>query len=303
MGDKAVASASVHAVSGTAGGMLAMALLYPLEAIRVHMQVRRFSTVDDQSHHAVKVPSHTRSAVAFALRMVKREGFTALYRGLDAALLSVGVSQGVYFFWYSLFKRILSPKNEPVGALKNVVIAAVAGALNVLVTNPLWTVTTQLTLQKNESFMQCCSRLFNENGIAAFYAGVESSLMLVSNPIIQFVCYEQLRALAMRLLGQSRNLGSIFVFAIGAIAKAIATILTYPLLVAKSKLQAPNPDKEVDEFGNDTLSVIRHIIKVEGISGLYRGIDAKLTQSVLQSAFMFVAYERILRIIIRLLRR
>jgi hypothetical protein len=80
-----------------------------LEAVRVHMQVRRFSTVTshDDLSHTVKVPSHTRSAVQFALRLVKKEGFLALYRGLDAALLSVGVSQGVYFFWYSLFKVLL----------------------------------------------------------------------------------------------------------------------------------------------------------------------------------------------------
>jgi adenine nucleotide transporter 17 len=197
---------------------------------------------------------------------------------------------------------LLTPKNEAIGAARNVLIAAIAGALNVLVTNPLWTVTTQLTLQKHETFTECCQRLYKENGITAFYAGVESSLMLVSNPIIQFVCYEQFRKYAV-VLFQKKNLGAATVFLIGALAKAIATVLTYPLLVAKSKLQAPNQDKEADEFGNDTISVIRHVVKVEGFVGLFRGIDAKLTQSVLQSAFMFVAYERILWAILRLLRR
>ncbi len=86
-----------------------------------------------------------------------------------------------------------------IGTIKNIIIAALAGVFNVLVTNPLWMITTQLTLTK-ESFMECCKRVLKDHGWSGFYAGVGSSLMLVSNPIIQFVCYEQLSRIARKIM-------------------------------------------------------------------------------------------------------
>jgi hypothetical protein len=96
---RSVSSAGLHALSGTAGGVLAMLLLYPLEAVRVHMQVRRSS-----EDGASRAPSRNQAAWKLARKLVKSQGIGALYRGLNAALVSVGISSGVYFFWYNLFR-------------------------------------------------------------------------------------------------------------------------------------------------------------------------------------------------------
>ncbi len=204
-----------------------MALLYPLEALRVRLQVR---------HQA-------QSAAALASALVAQEGLGTLYRGMRAALLSVGVSSGVYFYWYSLFKRVLTSKSSRgLSAGRNMLVAALAGIVNVLLTHPLWTLSTQLTLRADESILQCCQRILESHGLAGLYAGLASSIMLVSNPILQFVCYEQL---AKRV----RAKGAATVFCMGACAKALATLATYPLLVAKSKLQALDSTKsKLDTF-------------------------------------------------------
>ena len=71
----------------------------------------------------------------------------------------------------------------------------------------------------------------------------------------------------------------------GAIAKAIATVMTYPYQVVQSRLR---------EQGNQSTSpqaCLWDIIENEGILGLFSGMGTKMIQTVLNSAIMFATYE------------
>ena len=72
--------------------------------------------------------------------------------------------------------------------------------------------------------------------MAALWNGTGPSLLLVCNPTIQFVVYEALKRRFIRIL-KSDKLGGLTVFLIGAIAKAVATILTYPVQVIQSRMR------------------------------------------------------------------
>ena len=74
----------------------------------------------------------------------------------------------------------------------------------------------------------------------------------------------------------------------GAIAKAIATVFTYPVQVAQSQLR--NDKKKIY---NGTVDCITKIYRIGGITGLFRGINAKLWQTVLTAAFQFMTYEKL----------
>jgi adenine nucleotide transporter 17 len=67
--------------------------------------------------------------------------------------------------------------------------------------------------------------------------GTLASLVLVSNPTIQFFAYDKLKVL-LENYKNSKNFNSWEIFFLGAIAKLIATILTYPLQIAQSRLRA-----------------------------------------------------------------
>lgn len=62
------------------------------------------------------------------------------------------------------------------------------------------------------------------------------SLMLVVNPAIQFMTYESIKRRVTASLGGAQPPVWVF-FAIGAIAKTIATTLTYPLQLVQTKLR------------------------------------------------------------------
>ena len=132
-------------------------------------------------------------------------------------------------------------------------------------------------------------RIIREEGYSKLWAGVSSSLLLCCNPAIQFAVYETVKKMliARKAKGASKRLSSLEAFVLGAVAKWIATVATYPLQVAQTRLR----------FGKceyaGTFDCLRKIYAREGRSGLYRGMETKLWHSTLISALMFLSYEKI----------
>jgi adenine nucleotide transporter 17 len=85
-------------------------------------------------------------------------------------------------------------------------------------------------------------------------------MVMVINPTIQYIVYESLvaRALSFRnsnkrhkLHGHKETLGALDIFVLSAMAKIIATLITYPMLVIKNRLQvgAAGAGREGKESG------------------------------------------------------
>jgi adenine nucleotide transporter 17 len=136
-----------------------------------------------------------------------------------------------------------------------------------------------------ENMLDACQKILKKEGFAGLFKGLMPSLILVSNPVIQFVIYEQATKFTQKR-NQGVNLSSLQFFFIGALAKAVATIVTYPYQVIKSREQAST--------ATITMSTrIFHMLQTEGVSAFWQGLFAKLTQTVSNAAFMFLFYERI----------
>lgn len=142
--------------------------------------------------------------------------------------------------------------------------------------------------------------LYNEAGIKGFWKGVIPGLIMVCNPSIQFMIYESLlkRLKAKRALNKHslENVSAIEVFLLGAIAKLGATVVTYPLLVVKSRLQAKQDiggNKALQYTG--TFDAIIKMIRYEGLPGFYKGMSTKIVQSVFAAAVLFMTKEELVK--------
>lgn len=164
------------------------------------------------------------------------------------------------------------------------IITALAGSINSAFTTPIWIVQTRMCVSKeNKSAYQHFKDILKEGGILALWNGFLPGLILVLNPIINFVVYEKLRNMVVKS-GKEPSLLSIFL--ISMVAKFIATSITYPVLTLKTKLFTGTKNESM-------MKILNNYIKNEGVSALYRGIFAKLFQTLLYNSLMMTAFEKI----------
>jgi hypothetical protein len=79
-------------------------------------------------------------------------------------------------------------------------------------------------------------------------------------------------------------------------SKALATIVTQPLIVAKVGLQSKPPParngKPFKSFGE----VMRFIVEHEGLMGLFKGIGPQIMKGLLVQGFLMMTKERYVRL-------
>ena len=177
---------------------------------------------------------------------------------------------------------------------------------------------------RKKTFLETTGAVWEENGLAGFWRGVVPSLIMVSNPALQYAFYEsasdafrrrrRVRTVAgsapTRLAAGPRALTALEVFVAASLAKMGATVLTYPVLLVKTRLQAskgkrskPADDKEDDPATleregssapyDGAFDALRRIAREEGVAAFYRGMGTKMTQTVFAAALMFVTKEEI----------
>lgn len=129
-----------HAISGAAGGTLAMLIVYPLDQLRLSAQLAAQSRAAGGGGGSGEHPPVNAGMVGRARWIVERKGVSELYRGLRATLITLGASNFLYFYFYNGFKLFVQLRSglPTIGPLINLVVASAASSINVTLTNPLW---------------------------------------------------------------------------------------------------------------------------------------------------------------------
>ena len=99
--------------------------------------------------------------------------------------------------------------------------------------------------------------------------------------------YENLKKIAIKRFGSERNIPFSSIFLMSSIGKIMATLVTYPILTVRVRLQA-DTGTEGGKF-NKIVNELKHL----GVFGLYRGLQAKIIQTVLNNAFLMMTYEKL----------
>ncbi|KAI9364972.1 mitochondrial carrier domain-containing protein [Zopfochytrium polystomum] len=308
-----MASDSVaHALAGAGGGMISMTLTYPLVTVSTRSQVSKTPAAAATASDGKKTPP-AGQLDAFR-KIIREEGVQGLYSGIESALFGIAVTQGVYYYWYELVKAAFEKAagvKRAMTTLESMSAGAVAGAATVVITNPIWVVNTRQTVKKTTladpnastssttstaplSTLATVRKILREEGPGGFWRGIVPALILVVNPIIQYTVFERLKDwLARRRAAQGRaGLAGTDFFLLGAVSKLVATGVTYPYIVVKSRMQLKQNEDDPGRY-KSVVDGIQKIAKAEGVQGLYKGLQAKLLQSVLASAFMFAFKEEL----------
>ncbi|KAF6819916.1 peroxisomal membrane protein pmp47b [Colletotrichum sojae] len=293
-----------HALAGAGGGLLSMALTYPLITLSTRAQVE-----------SKRADSAFLTAVQ---KIVAREGVSGLYSGLESALFGISVTNFVYYYWYEWTRAFFEAAAEKAGraskkltTVESMIAGAIAGSATVILTNPIWVVNTRMTTRKqgkpeggsdeeaqtakpakSPSTIGTLLSLLKNEGPQALFSGVIPALVLVINPILQYTLFEQMK----NAVEKKRRVTPTVAFFLGAFGKLFATSITYPYITVKSQMHVAGNGEKKEGMSQ----AISRVIKEEGYAGLYKGIGPKVTQSVLTAAFLFafkdVLYEQTVKL-------
>jgi hypothetical protein len=289
-----------HALAGAAASAFSMMVFYPLETIRIRMQVAMTEDMDEETNPSNRRRDSISSPLYSAQSILKKEGFEGLYMGIGPTLFGITISQFIYFFLARFFTqqylRYQKYGKVSLDPVSNMVVAGSASVVNALLTCPLWVVIMRLKIDREHRFrgmFHCCTEIVRDGGYTALYEGLVPSLWLVCTPIVQYVAYEQSRQVMARWMHPIK-LRTPHFFVLGGLAKLAATLMTYPMQVVQAVVTTQNEAEKAATRGDGVLGCMAHIYKADGVPGLYRGLLVKLWQTVLSTALMFCAYENIL---------
>ncbi|KAF6212756.1 hypothetical protein GE061_010464 [Apolygus lucorum] len=282
-----------HLVAGVTGGVASTLILHPLDLIKI-----RFAVSDGRSptpqYHGL------RNAVSTIFR---EEGLRGLYKGVTPNVWGSGSAWGFYFLFYNSIKTWVQGGNSktPLGPTMHMLLAAQAGVLTLVMTNPVWVVKTRLCLQYSDAYpnsgrnyagmVDALKSIYRLEGVRGLYRGFVPGMFGVSHGAIQFMAYEEMK----NYYNEYRNcpidakLGTMEYLGFAATSKLLAASVTYPYQVIRARLQ--------DQYHNYQGSVdcVRQTWRYEGYRGFYKGLVPNLTRVLPATMITFVTYENVWR--------
>ncbi|WOL19510.1 peroxisomal nicotinamide adenine dinucleotide carrier-like [Canna indica] len=248
-----MSNALVNGLAGAGGGIIAQIITYPLQTVNTRQQTERIAKKaspaavtsgggappsGSEKDAAPPTTSHSAGGTVYQmLQLIRTEGWGGLYSGLKPSLVGTAASQGIYYYFYQVLKNkaeaVAAARKKrglgdgTVGMFSWLVVAAIAGSLNVLLTNPIWVLVTRmqthtqaerkimearkeailrespgianvehdlvkLDLMKPRPYgtFHAVREVYHEAGVRGFWKGLIPTLIMVCNPSIQFMIYE-----------------------------------------------------------------------------------------------------------------
>mmetsp|Transcript_9596 Transcript_9596/g.16593 ORF Transcript_9596/g.16593 Transcript_9596/m.16593 type:complete len:347 (+) Transcript_9596:82-1122(+) len=301
--------ALVQASAGAAGAIVASAALQPVEVAKTRIQI---STGGDDSTWAT------------IRKIAAQDGVLGLWLGATGKCTENGAKNFAYFYIYDGMNAIVK-RHMALTTLVKLVLGYVAGVGNTLINMPLEVISTKMQLDdaKGIGTLGMLHRIVQNEGVGTLYTGLGYNIALCINPAIQNTILDKLKeailgAMKRRNPGVAPALTAFQAFTLGAFAKAVATVVTYPLVRLKTNLQAgkvptierqPSLRKVTSKLGHGmersgSVEMIRAMSfredkEVEKASlwqrfvELYRGVGSALLKSTLQSALLYMVKDQV----------
>ncbi|KAK7310076.1 hypothetical protein RJT34_07309 [Clitoria ternatea] len=289
-----------NAGAGAAAGAMAATFVCPLDVIKTRLQVHGLPS------------THKGSVIITSLQnIVRNEGFRGMYRGLSPTILALLPNWAVYFTSYEQLKSLLRSHDgcNELTTIGNIIAAAGAGAATAISTNPLWVVKTRLQTQgmrpgvvPYKSVLSAFKRITHEEGLRGLYSGIVPSLAGVSHVAIQFPAYEKIKSYMAKkdnTTVDKLSPGSVAISS--SISKVIASVMTYPHEVIRSRLQEQGQAKNIVVQYEGVIDCTKKVFQKEGIPGFYRGCATNLLRTTPSAVITFTSYEMLHRFLERVI--
>ncbi|KAJ2341389.1 Pyrimidine nucleotide transporter, mitochondrial, partial [Coemansia sp. RSA 2618] len=292
----------LHFVAGGLGGMVGAVVTSPLDVLRTRQQLLGIRKTQAAQTGNILTRSIRPLIVTggFLKELCVKEGVRGWFAGLSPALVGIIPSRAIQFFTYANGKQQLAQwnggKETPLIQLS---AAAIASMVTTTATSPIWMVKTRMQLSKTTytSSLGCLRSIVEKEGLRGLYKGTSAAYLGASESAIQWMIYEQLKRVVKKRSDdsgrnpQAKTVANWFeYFGAAASAKLMASVVTYPHEVLRTRLRQP-PDSNGMVKYRGLVNSAKIIFAEEGIRGFYGGLTPHLLRTVPNASIMFLAYE------------
>lgn len=267
-------------LAGAFAGVMEHTLMYPIDAIKTHMQIVGSSYTIHKS-------------IIRSLRwMTSSEGVKSLWRGMSSVIVGAGPAHALYFGTYEFVKhQFKTDQSQEDKMFATAVAGACATIASDALMNPFDVIKQRMQIRGSEhmSVMSCARLIFKKEGLWAFYISYPTTLtMTIPFTAIQFVVYES----SSNILNPQHTYDPVTHILSGSIAGAIAAATTTPLDVVKTLLQTrgASPDDRIRQCSG-LKDAVKIIYERYGAKGFMRGIRPRIVISMPSMAICWVSYE------------
>lgn len=280
------------AACGALSAVIGNAAVYPLDLAKTKVQSQ---TSEDENNY--------QDSLDVISQISAKEGFSGLYKGMGSSLLGNAVTNFTYFYWYSvcrsLYMRSRDRSDKPSRTSHELLLGIVAAALSQVFVSPIGVITAEKQTRQEpppakgkgiwkSDLLLTAKHIVDHNGWTGLWKGFKVSLVLTINPSITYGSYERLKYL---VYGNKRFLKPEQAFLLGVFSKALATLVTQPLIVTKAILQKSSNGKH--KAKQTFQKVLYRLWTEEGIKGMWKGVLPQIAKGVLVQGLLFMCRDQI----------
>ncbi|QCE11802.1 solute carrier family 25 [Vigna unguiculata] len=236
-----------------------------------------------------------------ASRIVNEEGFRAFWKGNLVTIAHRLPYSAVNFYAYERYKNLLQifmgenhRGNTSADLFVHFVGGGLSGITSATATYPLDLVRARLAAQRSSIYYRGISHAFSticrEEGFSGLYKGLGATLLGVGpNIAISFSVYEGLRSFWQ---SQRPDDSTVMVsLACGSLSGVASSTATFPLDLVRRRMQLEGAGGRARVYNTSLFGTFKHIVRNEGLRGLYRGILPEYYKVVPSVGIVFMTYE------------
>lgn len=253
-------------VAGCLGGCAGILVGYPLDTVKIHMQT--------QDH---RNPKYRGTWHCFRTLLAK-ESVTGLYRGMSSPMAGVAAVNAIVFGVYGHTQKQLS---EPDHLSAHFLAGASAGIAQTPVCSPIELAKTRLQLQSPTGNgysgpMHCLVHIYRREGYRGLFKGLGITFLREAPSYgAYFLTYEALTR-------SDEPVSTPRMLLAGGLAGTASWIISYPLDVIKSRIQAETTGRY-----SGAIDCLRKSVRTEGYTCLYRGLNSTILRAFPTNAATF----------------
>ncbi|KAH8245252.1 hypothetical protein KR032_007381 [Drosophila birchii] len=273
-------------IAGMAVGVVEACCLSPLDLVKSRLMVQGIDRV---------TTSDTYLGVRDAFSKIYRnEGLLSFWRGMVPQLLVNPPRRGFKFLLISLFRNMMQSGPHPT-ALCYGMAGALSGIIEAVVMNPFEVVkiTQQVHQKKKQNALAMAKHIIAVNGYGLKGLNRGITAHIARNIVFQFTYFGIYINIRNRIKSNyTPGYELLRRFAIASFSGAVGLLLSAPLDMAKSRIQAPQPVRGVVKYGW-ALQTLKVVYYEEGLRSVYRGLTPLLMRTIPGGAIQIVSYEAI----------